>query len=86
MAGVADRGRGGAAARQEGARWVRRVGHPVPSYAGLTRVSILLRKSIFQRGWIAGSSPAMTELWWARLRTHSRPTALPTLRATHLPP
>jgi hypothetical protein len=38
---------------------VRRVGHPVSSYAGLTRVSILLRKSIFQRGWIAGSSPTV---------------------------
>jgi hypothetical protein len=30
------------------------------SYAGLTRVSILFAR-VFRRGWIAGSSPAMTE-------------------------
>ena len=33
---------------------------PRPSYAGLTRVSILFAR-VFRRGWIAGSSPAMTE-------------------------
>jgi hypothetical protein len=30
------------------------------SYAGLTRVSINLRKKFFQGRWMAGSSPAMT--------------------------
>jgi hypothetical protein len=34
--------------------------HAQPSYAGLTRVSIALRKMLYQSGWIAGSSPAMT--------------------------
>jgi hypothetical protein len=29
----------------------------ISSYAGLTRVSI-----VFEKGWIAGSSPAMTKL------------------------
>jgi hypothetical protein len=30
------------------------------SYAGLTRVSITFAR-VFRRGWIAGSSPAMTK-------------------------
>jgi hypothetical protein len=30
------------------------------SYAGLTRVSIILRKDSCEEGWIAASSPAMT--------------------------
>jgi hypothetical protein len=38
-----------------------RLPHPLPSYAGLTRVSINLRKNDFgEEGWMAGSSPAMT--------------------------
>jgi hypothetical protein len=38
------------------------------SYAGLTRVSIHLRVNIFRRGWIAGSSPAMTTQIVSRAR------------------
>jgi hypothetical protein len=29
----------------------------------LTRASIILRKAFFEDGWIAGSSPAMTDCW-----------------------
>jgi hypothetical protein len=35
---------------------------PHPSYAGLTRVSIILHQKSFESRWIAGSSPAMTVL------------------------
>ena len=35
--------------------------HPPASPAGLTRASITLRKNFLRRGWIAGSSPAMTK-------------------------
>src|SRR5436305_11962262 len=38
-----------------------RPGHAASSCAGLTRASIHLRK-ILSKGWIAGSSPAMTEI------------------------
>src|SRR6266436_1433748 len=42
---------------------------PNSSCAGLTRASIFFAKSFYEDGWIAGSSPAMTE--WTDTRTVS---------------
>jgi hypothetical protein len=41
-------------------------------------------QSIFQRGWIAGSSPAMTELRWVTAPPPS-PFGLPRMRLTNPP-
>src|SRR5262249_49852825 len=41
-----------------------------PSCAGLTRASIALREKFLRRGWIAGSSPAMTQEARAAASSH----------------
>src|SRR3954452_3670822 len=52
----------------------------LPSYAGLTRVSIIVRKASSEKSWIAGSSPAMTSASLHR-RVHQAPHLIAQIHA-----